>query len=100
MAKPVRNDGAIEALETLLLLAQRGVDFRAELDQLLDDDPVLFCFQIHDMTALTADDHVASVKPSEGLKTFVATLLARNSEFNPLSSGRIDNIDWDHRRSP
>ena len=76
----------MEALQTLPRIPKRGVDFRAEAQQLLNNDPVLFRSQIHDTAALTADDHMVSVKPAECLEAVVAAMIARHGEFDAVGS--------------
>ena len=96
MPNSIRDEGALEGLQTLLAVAKSGVNFRDDLGQLLEEDPILFCFQIHDTGALTANDHVATMKPTERLSAFVAAMVARHNEFDPAGGGRIADVDRDH----
>lgn len=91
----ITNDGALEALRALLASAESGVNFRASLNHLLDENPVLFCLEVKGSPAVGARNLVATMKPTKRFQAFVSTVAAED-EPNALGRGRVGNIDRDH----
>lgn len=81
----VGDGSAISSVEILISLCEQSVEFRTQLGQFFEDDPVLFEFEINSAAAIHAGDSVATVKPNEKLDTFVAAFLAANPNCQPTS---------------
>ena len=68
----------------------------ANLNQFLDESPVLFCLEIDRRMATPAGDRAAPVKPAEMLDAFMSAMCAGNDEANSSRGGRTADIGRRH----
>ena len=69
---------------------------RAEFNGFLDEDPMFFILEMDSSPALPTGERVATMKPSERLKTLVDALRVRaaEKECKPVGGRRRDRPRW------